>query len=453
MDLRTSYYKDVDAAIVVVDLSDIESIELAGSWKQDILNHAVITKKRTVKDDTGAVAVVTDYIKADPKSIPVLLLGNKYDLVEEREKSKKEDTMEEKDEKEEGQDGEENDDVRDTNKRIQFADDSNEQEELEDSQQDSEHINSIDEKDKNLDSNRMDDVTKAMYEDEEYYRPQEVIIMEKIAEQHGFVGSVMVSAKDADGSVHTAIQSLLRHLIERKLKNKALEKMEMKQKRKVKRKRKAKPKIDDDFEEFQEVYIPEFDDLFHKCNLPVKKAQECNECYVDALKKFKTSCAEAGVVETPNASVEDCISGLKENIGEEEEFSFLAVDDSGFLELVVKGETQLKQPIRKALKTFHSEVVVACKTILRDCPKIDTILLSLDEHIVKITEKTWDLAIQHGQTHKDVHDTLHTVDENRARIKNARTIVSQRVQDVDNLYKKIKAAIMWSQRIDLIGSY
>ena len=57
-------------------------MELASTWKQDILNHAVISKKRVVSTPEGS-KVVTDYEPADHTQIPVLLLGNKYDLVSE----------------------------------------------------------------------------------------------------------------------------------------------------------------------------------------------------------------------------------------------------------------------------------------------------------------------------------------------------------------------------------
>ncbi|XP_070569009.1 uncharacterized protein [Ptychodera flava] len=445
MDLRTSYYKDVDAAIVVVDLSDIESVELAGSWKQDIVNHAVVSQKKTVKDENGVVKVVTEYAKADPKSIPVLLLGNKYDVIEQREKAKmkKEEEKEEKSDEDIKDDDDDNDDdnVTERNKRIQFSD-----------RVEVEQRHDENEKDEETGENRGDSKnTKATDEDDEFYKPKEVIIMEDVAEQHGFVGSVMVSAKDADGSVHTAIQSLLRHLIERKLKHRALEKMELKQKQKLRRKKRVKPKVEDDFEHFEEVDIPELDELFHKCNLPVKKAHDCRDGYSEALKKFKIACASADVAVTPSSSIEDCISGLKDIIGDELEL--MAVDDNGFLQLVVKGESKFNQPVRKALKTFHSEVVTACKTILRDCPRIDNILLDLDEKISNTAEKSWELAVQYNKTHKDVKNIILTVDKNRARIKNARTTVSQSLQDVDNTYKKVKAAIMWSQKVDFYASY
>ena len=50
---------------VVVDVSQIDTIGLAPTWKQDVLNHAQFTASHD-----------------SSKSIPVLLLGNKADKLE-----------------------------------------------------------------------------------------------------------------------------------------------------------------------------------------------------------------------------------------------------------------------------------------------------------------------------------------------------------------------------------
>ena len=61
----------------MVNIADKESIELAGTWRQDIHNHSVISKKKVEKE--GKVSkVVVEYEKADPTQLPVLLLGNKF---------------------------------------------------------------------------------------------------------------------------------------------------------------------------------------------------------------------------------------------------------------------------------------------------------------------------------------------------------------------------------------
>ena len=58
--------------LVVVDMDDIDSVTMAGTWKQDIVNNAVFTAKNgNIKENI-----------ADSKLIPILLLGNKMDKVD-----------------------------------------------------------------------------------------------------------------------------------------------------------------------------------------------------------------------------------------------------------------------------------------------------------------------------------------------------------------------------------
>lgn len=57
--------------LVVVDMDDIDSVTMAGTWKQDIVNNAIFTANNgNIKENI-----------ADSKLIPILLLGNKMDKV------------------------------------------------------------------------------------------------------------------------------------------------------------------------------------------------------------------------------------------------------------------------------------------------------------------------------------------------------------------------------------
>ena len=52
-------------------MDDIDSVTMAGTWKQDIVNNAVFTANSgNLQEDTK-----------DSKQIPILLLGNKLDKV------------------------------------------------------------------------------------------------------------------------------------------------------------------------------------------------------------------------------------------------------------------------------------------------------------------------------------------------------------------------------------
>ena len=58
---------------VVVDLSDKDSIEMAGSWKQDIYNNNFMTEEEGVRERKKSMK--------SQLQVPILLLGNKLDQV------------------------------------------------------------------------------------------------------------------------------------------------------------------------------------------------------------------------------------------------------------------------------------------------------------------------------------------------------------------------------------
>ena len=67
---------------VVVDLSDPDCIELAGTWRQDFLSKASRTVEQIETLPNGVQTVRQEPVKGfDPRSVPMILLGNKYDLV------------------------------------------------------------------------------------------------------------------------------------------------------------------------------------------------------------------------------------------------------------------------------------------------------------------------------------------------------------------------------------
>ena len=62
--------------LVVVDLSDDGSLEMAGTWKQDINNNSLVT----VTDDKGSEKTRRKSV-ASQSQVPILLIGNKLDKV------------------------------------------------------------------------------------------------------------------------------------------------------------------------------------------------------------------------------------------------------------------------------------------------------------------------------------------------------------------------------------
>ncbi|XP_038078166.1 uncharacterized protein LOC119745699 [Patiria miniata] len=458
VDLRKSYYQDVDAAIVVVNVADKESIELAGTWRQDIHNHAVVSTKRVEKN--GKVSkVITEYEKADPAQLPVLLLGNKYDIIEEREALKE--ASEEVEENQEKPEKAETDtkqtqfilsDQKEPSKKTPQRESSGEEKKDAEKEYTSGAESPVMQgKKESGEAGEGQDVTVWKYEDEhepEVELPEEVELLEAAAEQHGFVGSVAVSAKNSDGGVHTAIQALIRHLLERKLKDKALQKMEaIEVKRHKKKRSKVKKTNPDDFQPLDKTEVAEMDKLFMQSNWSLSRVHETTLAYRQAVKQFKKDCLQAEIVEGPKCSIEDCISGLKAAMAEQS-LELLTEDKAGFLEFVVKGEIifeeEKSEDIKMIMDTFQSELVVACQAVLKGNPTADADLIRMDAKISDRCSHLWELAEKAGpltpQEKKRIQDR---VDYNRARIRQAHMQANQSLQDVDGLYKKIKAAMMW----------
>ncbi|RUS90365.1 hypothetical protein EGW08_001860 [Elysia chlorotica] len=78
--LHSSYFTDLDAVIVVVDLSVPASLESAVVWRQTVLSSATFTSSSKLDEEKDKEA--RDSINQSKKveDIPFLLLGNKLDL-------------------------------------------------------------------------------------------------------------------------------------------------------------------------------------------------------------------------------------------------------------------------------------------------------------------------------------------------------------------------------------
>ena len=59
---------------MVVDLSDPESIDMAGTWRQDILNNVYLSDDSELSSQSRNKTEIQ-------KSLPILLVGNKLDKV------------------------------------------------------------------------------------------------------------------------------------------------------------------------------------------------------------------------------------------------------------------------------------------------------------------------------------------------------------------------------------
>ena len=75
------FCKGASGALVVGDITDLESIENTVNWKAQVSEHVSSQKKQF--DYSNKNSLVNNEEEEEEDSIPMLLVLNKYDLVEE----------------------------------------------------------------------------------------------------------------------------------------------------------------------------------------------------------------------------------------------------------------------------------------------------------------------------------------------------------------------------------
>ncbi|XP_015759121.1 PREDICTED: ras-related protein RGP2-like [Acropora digitifera] len=265
--------------------------------------------------------------------------------------------------------------------------------------------------------------------------------------------SVTVSAKESDNSVHAAIQSLIRHLLQQKMKDARhslkggmFSKNEVIDEKnyvtisplEVSEKREFIPLI--------VTKVPEFDVLFSECNTPIETVQNTSTGLLDAMNNFKRACSRAGVTGSAKASLEECIDGIKQLIRTaDDEDGLEAHEDGGYIKLIVKEECKdsVPGPVQRVLKSFHTELGAASKKVLTQAPGA---LNKLREHEEKINElkiTAFDRAVAKGMSQRRAKAAVINIDANCTRIGEALATAMETMTAVDNDYKRIKAAMLW----------
>lgn len=402
IDLHKSYFRNLDAAIVVVDMTEQTSIEMAPVWRQTVLNNTFIT--HPVEDKAGQVHTTTmEETPVDKETFPILLLGNKFDVIEQRIQAERLKKM--------------------MAERAKVEKKSQEEEDKENQE--------IEEN-----SRKIWSINGPMTEEE---KPECVKFLEKTATDHNFHGSLMASARDGDGSVREAIQYLIRHVLETKF---AVNKY--KRKDKTSEQKKAKEL---EYEGLQLTNVKEFDHVFEMADVAVKKVALLRDYHHKSVTKLKEMCMQAQILESGETSLEDCIIALKRNIGDGAELKVKKDEDFCKLDTVSKDENfKPVKKMRTLLKLFHNEFAAVCKAIQAECPTIDSNLQTMDSRLNTMCEECWDVVAMVDnvpRSQAEIKEISATIEQNRAKMQHACLECRSAIQIVDDSKKKVKAAFLW----------
>ncbi|KAK7500112.1 hypothetical protein BaRGS_00008659, partial [Batillaria attramentaria] len=371
IDLQPTYFRDMDALIVVVDLTDEASIRMAPVWKQIALNRA----SRTGQEVDSSVL-----------QTPVLLLGNKFDVIEEKLLADMAATNTSENER---NDGEGTEGSPQTPRR------------------------------------RRDKTVKV--------------------EKPGAV----VSAKSGDGSVHQAITSFVRHILEKRDMPRRWQPVPPEE-----RVTKSKDRQADTLEP---VGIPQFDELFEQGQVIVTRVSSLAAHFKETLAQFQELCLSAGVVSADDNSLENCLVGLREALAKQDIKLKLTLKDK-FCVLEAKSaeeDTEIQKDLRYALKSFDKEFAAVCMTIMTELPTVSTSLEMLDNKLDALCQEyKVPPPPQPGQTHNredntensnnvDLKKASTTIEKNRGKISHVQHQSQDVVKKVETALKKARTAFVW----------
>ncbi|KAK3096612.1 hypothetical protein FSP39_001697 [Pinctada imbricata] len=401
IDLHKTYFRNLDAAIVVVDMTNPASIEMAPVWRQIVLNNTYLTHPVEDKSSGGIHTTTMEEVPVDRETFPILLMGNKFDVIEQRVQAER---------------------LKKYTQEMYSK---------------GKHTDSSAGSDTEGIERRVWSIGEPLTEEE---KPESVKMLEQQSRDHNFQGCMMVSARDGDGTVKEAVQQLIRHLLENKY--------ALKRHRPKTKKGKKKEKERKEFDKLENIGVVEFDNIFMSASISIQKVGLMHEYHNKSIKKLKEACQLAQILEGGDHSLEDCIAAIKGNVGEGAKLKIKKDEEFCKLELDKKDEDfKLEKKMKIILNIFHTEYAKVCNAILTECPGLDSTLQQKDASLAELCQESWELVAvgddEQPRSKEDIERISHVVEDNRARMQHAWLEARAAVNKVEDEKKKIKAAFLW----------
>lgn len=384
IDLRRSYYKDIDAAIVVVDLSDEGSLEMAGTWKQDINNNSTVTVTDGLTTEKTRRKSVTSQAQ-----VPILLIGNKLDKVANITESNMNDDLD---------DG--FDDDKENNKKVTA---------LEEIALQHSFVGSVAVSACECDGGvhaafrslmrfllqkKMPKKTKKEYSENKTNRLSDIL---SDPSQHGSFTRTLASVDD--------------HI----------------------------------YEPLKITRVPEVDEILETCDRQVKSMEICSVGLLIAVKNFKKACCVSGITDTYKSSIEECITSLKDTLrnGRDEDI-LIGAEESGYIKLSTTEKSgEIPGQIKRVLDIYDKEVCKRTRRVLSQCPSLKVNLTDQLSVLENESATLQEAGVGAGLNKKQIRVAIQNLNDNLERIKDTIYLADESMKITDDQFKKIKNAMMW----------
>ncbi|CAK8686029.1 unnamed protein product [Clavelina lepadiformis] len=307
--------------------------------------------------------------------------------------------------------------------------------------------------------------------------------LEKCAEEHGFIAGIPVSAKDAKGGIHEAMQSLIRHVVskrhdtstERKRKTDESTSMRSEFSQVKRTKNQQNHTSVNGFSQLREVGVIEIDEVLKKCNDVLREADNMNTAYRESIHIFKKACFQRQLIGSRQASIEECISAVKDSVESpswtnngtsdirakllraeaKPEFRLVTIEEEKFLNLSIsslsdrvggrnnKNEIAPPSDLLFILGIYHEKVHKSCSNVMLSSEQLEEVLLQLHKQISAKEENAWDIAVASGLSQSNVKDIMACLARAKVRVKGTADQLKDTRRSVKATQAKIRATLLF----------
>jgi len=380
IDLRRSYYKDIDAAIVVVDLSDDGSLEMAGTWKQDINNNSTVT----TADNNGNEKARRKSV-ASQAQVPILLIGNKLDKVSS--------VM----------------DVDDEDQDLNEHSDNEKVVALEEIALQHSFVGSV-----AVSACECDGGVHAAFRSLLRFllhkkAPKKVKDRER-SEGNGNHLISIFSDPNQHGAFTRNMGSVDDHV----------------------------------YEPLKITRIPEVDQIVEAADKNVRTVEFTSVGLLVAVKNFKKSCCVSGITDNNKSSIEECVTSLKDSLrnGKEEDV-LLASEEAGYIKLSIPDDAEVPGTLKRVLNIYDKEVCKKTRKVLSQCPTLKVQLSDQVKELERESETLLDKGSSVGLNKKQLRVAAQSMEDNIEKIKDTIALADEAMRITDDQFKRIKNAMMW----------
>ncbi|XP_075258216.1 uncharacterized protein LOC142350297 [Convolutriloba macropyga] len=150
---------------------------------------------------------------------------------------------------------------------------------------------------------------------------------------------------------------------------------------------------------------------------------------------FSETCFECGVVKSQGTSVLQCVTSIRDQTVVQAQMSLKDRGSSGGLEIQLSSSAE--QKYKNLIDMLNSQVLKVCRDIEREFPMISHAFINADDKLNKESKNAWNLGILGAKTSEEIHDLQSTIEKNQSLLMSSQETARETLSDVRDLVQNI----------------